>query len=214
MKKIELLTSKIKTNNLSKKYDKRNDLNASLTQLLMQEEVDMKKIQEKVVPIVKECDVFISYSHSDDGIARFVANELMAEGYKVFVDSLFWGSIDKCLKIYDDKIRGDNKTYNYYDRNKSTSTFHMILVDSIIDTIRNCKVFLFLKGNEIEKSKTLSPWLYLENKIANDFKNELPPMKKQLTEDSNFTVKFPITTNDFFVTDTLERLKFLLEKSK
>lgn len=44
----------------------------------------------------------------------------------------------------------------------------MILADSIIDVVKNSKVFIKLISENYADSnnRTISPWIYLENKVA------------------------------------------------
>lgn len=49
----------------------------------------MQVIQNLITPIIRECDVFISYSHMDTQIAKYIAYELMQVGKTVFLDCLY-----------------------------------------------------------------------------------------------------------------------------
>lgn len=216
MKKIEL---KITEKDISNSYDfnqwklLNNNLNIEIDDALeYSNEMSMETIRDSIVPIVKNCDIFISYSHDDKKIAEYVASILMDADYKVFIDSLFWKSIDDTLIKYDSINSKLNGKLNYEKIRKSSSTFNMILADSLIDTIKSSKVFIFINTGKCEK--TPSPWLYLENKIANEFKNELPPFNKFLTEDFNFLINFPLKTNDFYPVDSVGKVLFLLNKTK
>lgn len=146
--------------------------------------INMEAIQEKVTPIIKNIDVFISYDHADYEKARYLAKCLERYGYKVFLDSLFWKNIDKIIDLFNKKYNANNNgnSLNYQKIKKSISTFNMILTDSIIETVRNSKCFIFIRNQDTENdSRTRSPWIYLENKIA---ANCVYPQSKALAEDS------------------------------
>lgn len=191
-----------------------NNLNGALDKILLSDKtLDMKSIQNLIAPIIRDCDVFISYSHDDSKIASCVAKELMKYGYNVFIDSLFWDSVDKALVKYNSKncLNSQGKL-DYKKIRLSSSTFNMILADSLIDTIQNSKIFIFVES-EKNITKTISPWLYLENKIANEYENEI--WNKQMNESLQFSkkkIEFPIDTSDFFPTNSLEKLLFILSK--
>lgn len=210
MKKIILKIGEKDFDKTGRNYSLERDINKRLDEGLSSSKgVLIRDIQKMIAPIIRGCDVFISYSHRDNKIAKFVAKALNEAGFKVFIDALFWGSIDKALRNYDDKEKGDDKYYDYEKRNKSTSTFHMILADSLIDTIRNCRAFLFLEGEETIDSATVSPWLYLENKIANERKNDLP-LGRKIHESAVSNIYFPMQNDDFYTASSLNEVIRLL----
>lgn len=131
--------------------------------------INMEDLQKEITPIIKDIDVFISYDHADYEKACYLAKCLEHYGYKVFLDSLFWKKIDKIIDLFNKKYNKNNNdnSLNYQKIKKSISTFNMILTDSIIETVRSSKCFIFIRNQDSENdSRTRSPWIYLENKIA------------------------------------------------
>lgn len=131
--------------------------------------INMEDLQKEITPIIKDIDVFISYDHADYKKASYLAKYLESEGYKVFLDSLFWKSVDKITDLFNEQynLSSDGKSYDYRKAKKTISTFNMILTDSIIETVRNSKFFIFIRSQDSQDDyRTESPWIYLENKIA------------------------------------------------
>lgn len=113
-------------------------------------------------------DVFLSYSHDDEEIALLFAGFLNYQfGLKVFIDELFWGSADQLLRELDNKYCKDN---DYNKRNFTTTHVHAMLSTAIARTINNSEVIIFINSeksiykvsDEIDKDRTLSPWIYEE----------------------------------------------------
>lgn len=183
------------------------NLNNKLKKILTENDVlSMEEIQKLITPVISECDVFISYSHKDENIAKYIAYELMKERKTVFFDYLYWGNIDDALKVYDNKnCKKDNGYYSYEERNKSTSLFHMILVDSIWKTIENCKTFILIKTqNSSILEKTYSPWIYLEVEIVNRLKTENSLILDHYEQKNKIT--FPLKIDDFIEVNSLQEL--------
>lgn len=121
-------------------------------------------------------DVFISYSHTDKQDAIFLASWLERQcGLKVFLDYYVWGSADGLQQDLDDHYcKQKDGLYNYRRRNYSTSHVHAMLSMAIMDIINNTECCIFLNsGHSIcltnlqntSSAKTLSPWIYEENKM-------------------------------------------------
>lgn len=183
------------------------NLNTKLKSILSENEIlSMEEIQKLITPVISECDVFISYSHLDEHIAKYIAYELMKIGKKVFLDYLYWGNMDDALKVYDNKnCKIDDGYYSYEKRNKSTSLFHMILVDSIWKTIENCNTFILIKTqNSSVLEKTYSPWIYLEVEIVNRLKGEKSLILDHYEQKNKIT--FPLKINDFIEVYSLQEL--------
>lgn len=117
-------------------------------------------------------NVFLSYSHDDEELALLLAGFLKSEfDLKVFIDSLFWGSADELLWKIDKKYcMTRNGYFNYQKRNFTTSHVHAMLATAIARTINNSEIVIFLNSKkstykiseEVEKERTLSPWIYEE----------------------------------------------------
>ena len=178
-------------------------------------ELKMEDIQEQYVPKLK-CDIFISYCHDDEKYAKAIASHLIKLGYTVFIDCLFWKSIDEALRKYDDKYsKQDDGLYNYNKRNKSTSTFHMILTDSIIETIRCSKVYITINTKKYaSEGRTASPWIYLENKIANEQTTTNLILGDSVEKRLREFVTYPVKFNGYYTAKSFDEVKTLLEKYK
>ncbi len=183
------------------------NLNTRLKKILTENDVlSMQEIQKLITPIIRECDVFISYSHKDTKIAKHIANELMKTGKTIFLDCLYWGNIDDALRVYDDKnCKKDEWSYSYELRNKSTSIFHMILVDSICKTIENCNTFILIKSqNSSVLENTYSPWIYLEVEIVNKIKSDYTFYFEHSS--SKNEVSFPLKLDGFEEVNSIQAL--------
>lgn len=138
--------------------------------------IDGKALQDYVFPNgkVNEYNVFISYSHNDEKLAkRLVAYLQNFCGLNVFLDYYVWKSADSLLKKIDDRYckTRDGKHYIYGRRNYSTSHIHAMLTMAIMDIINKTECCIFLDSehsihmddlNNTNKARTLSPWLYEE----------------------------------------------------
>ena len=179
-------------------------------QLMQKSKIKMEDLQRNIVPII-ECDVFISYSHEDIEPASKLAYSLQKCELSTFIDSVYWKSIDSALKIYDNLYcKKNNGCYDYEKRNKSTSTFHMILADSIIEVVKRSKVFIKLITSSYadKDNRTVSPWIYLENKIADSCQSERKPY---IVHDSlGESVTFKTSNDGFFDVYGLQNLIDLL----
>lgn len=122
-----------------------------------------------------ETDIFISHSHNDADLAFALAGWLKKEfDLDVFLDETVWGSADELLKQLDKKYcyQEESKTYNYQNRNFTTSHVHAMLSTAIQTVMDNSEVIFFLNTQESfpaisdvlgENSEyTLSPWIYQE----------------------------------------------------
>ena len=121
-----------------------------------------------------DCDVFISHSHKDKDLAISLAGWLW-DKFKLnsFIDSCIWGYANDLLKKIDNAycLNADRKTYNYNQRNCSTSHVHMMLNMALMQMIDKTECLFFLKTpnsiclDDIETC-TLSPWIYSEIGIS------------------------------------------------
>ncbi len=175
-------------------------------------------------------DVFISHSHNDKGLALKLYQWFNERRISCFVDSIYWNSADKLLKIIDNKYcaykkdSDGKKTYNYNKRNYSTSLVHALLSMAILKTIDKCDIGIFIdsensiaiKLKEIGE-KTMSPWIYQEiNMMVTIKKNEPKGLGGEnrrtynaLREGKELKMSFPIPTDKLFNIDaqTLNNLR-------
>lgn len=118
------------------------------------------------------CQVFISHAHKDSQLAVQLAGFLKYQ-FKLdsFIDSSVWGHADDLLKLIDDEYcwQVDSETYNYRQRNRSTSHVYMMLSTALIKMINRCECVIFLNTPTSISSKdyirgdvTESPWIYSE----------------------------------------------------
>ena len=118
------------------------------------------------------CHVFISHAHKDSELAVQLAGFLKYH-FKLdsFIDSSVWGYSDDLLRIIDDEYcwQKDSGTYNYQQRNRSTSHVYMMLSTALAKMINQCECAIFLNTPASISSKgyihgdvTESPWIYSE----------------------------------------------------
>ncbi|WP_158991449.1 hypothetical protein [Mucilaginibacter sp. L196] len=147
----------------------KNQIEHSLNNYLSPDgSINGSQMQADWFPLVK-ANIFISHSHDDQDAAITLAGMLSALGLTVFIDSCIWGYAPDLLKKIDNKycLNEDRATYNYDERNKSTSHVHIMLstaLSMMIDKVE-CVMFLntpnSIKSSDI-KSETFSPWIYAE----------------------------------------------------
>lgn len=140
--------------------------------------IDGNALKNYIFPIGEDrsYDVFISYSHADTEAAVFLASWLSQQcKLKVFLDYYVWGSADGLLRDIDNQYcKKKDGLYDYKRRNYSTSHVHAMLSMAIMDIINNTECCIFLnsrhsihlsKLQNTNTAKTLSPWIYEENKM-------------------------------------------------
>ncbi|EMM0835836.1 TPA: toll/interleukin-1 receptor domain-containing protein [Enterobacter ludwigii] len=118
------------------------------------------------------CHIFISHSHKDKGLAIAIANKLFKKyGIRSFIDSEFWGFVDKAIyEINSEHSRsaGDEKYLDYDKCMRVASNFYLILSNALTDGIYHSDSFWFVNsGNAFDavnesSEGTYSPWLYTE----------------------------------------------------
>ncbi|MCU6327295.1 toll/interleukin-1 receptor domain-containing protein [Enterobacter quasiroggenkampii] len=118
------------------------------------------------------CHIFISHSHKDKGLAIAIANKLYKKyGVKSFIDSEFWGFVDKAIyEINSDYSRSvsDEKYLDYDKCMRVASNFYLILSNALTDGIYHSDSFWFINsGNAFDAANessagSYSPWLYTE----------------------------------------------------
>ena len=179
-------------------------------------------------------DVFISYSHDDTDDAIFLASWLEQKcGLRVFLDYYVWGSADSLLKDIDDHYcKQKDGRYNYSRRNYSTSHVHAMLSMAIMDIINKTECCIFINsGHSIHlpslrkttTAKTLSPWIYEENKMMLLLPSRLvrrevkyfSVIEKAERSDSlkNLMIAYKVNLKGFY-TLTCENLKKMRNKGK
>lgn len=136
-------------------------------------------LENEYFPKIK-ADVFISYSHNDEELARKLTEALQRFGVNVFLDSQVWGSADALLKQLDEWFckKKDSNSYDYDKRNYSTSLVHALLSMALFKAIDQARVAIFINtenslpgmdlleentDNDIYNNDvTYSPWIYEE----------------------------------------------------
>ena len=129
-------------------------------------------------------EVFISHSHNDLEIAKFLAEWIEKKhGLRCFLDTFIWSSADKLLRDIDNeycKNERDEKSYDYKKRNFSTSHVHAMLSMAILEIMNNTECPIFIESNESInlkegiRTRTLSPWLYEEISFMKRLKCIIP----------------------------------------
>lgn len=206
MLKIMIDSDKLKISDkyVFQKSDLNKAINDTISELLPKKRdssINMEDIQKAIVPIVKDIDIFFSYSHDDEKQVKRLATYFINLGYKVFLDCLFWKNIDDSLDEYNKNYCvNSNGNYDYKKIKLSSTTFDMILSDSIIETVKNSKVFVFVKSNNsVHDLRTVSPWIYLENKVAQNMPST--NINKFLFEDSKNTppITFKLDSYGYYI---------------
>ena len=144
------------------------------------------KIEEDWFP-QDECkfDVFLSHSHKDEkvmiALAGFLSQEL---DLRCFIDSQLWGYAGELQGLMDEACcRYDNKkhTWNYDDRNVSTSYVHNMLAVALSKMMDKTEAFFFAETHnstiKAQAGQTLSPWIYTELSIASILRSK--PVREQ-----------------------------------
>lgn len=148
----------------------KTDVENTISSFVLQNgKIDGSKMQANWFPQI-EADIFISHSHTDEGLAIALSEWLHSKfGLSVFIDSCVWGYADRLLKLIDDEycLNQGGQTYSYTKRNYSTSHVHMMLSTALTMMIDKAECVLFLNTpNSITPydvvSKTKSPWIYSE----------------------------------------------------
>lgn len=152
--------------------------------------IDCTKLQEDWFPEVND-HIFLSHSHDDKDLAISLATYLKEEyGLKVFIDSCVWNYCDDLLKELDDEYcyNDDKKTYDYTNRNYTTTHVHLMLSTALNKMINKTECIMFLntdnsilKTEDILSTKTTSPWIYSEITTTIFIKKNTPDRLKNLT---------------------------------
>lgn len=143
-----------------------------------------KEIIENWFPRIK-ADVFLSHSHKDEKLIIGLAGWLKDNfGIKSFIDSTVWGYSDRLLKAIDNKYckNDSGETYNYDQRNRSTSHVHMMLSTALADMIDQCECVIFVNTPNSfkpadyfkDEGETESPWIYSEIAMTRMLRERAP----------------------------------------
>ena len=150
---------------------------------------DANKLIGQWFPIVK-ADVFLSHSHDSKGEVEALASYIQSKtGKVVFVDSVYWDSADKMVKLFCDLIakRDADGAFKINSFLKASEHVHCMLERSIFAMMDNCKHFVFLdESSSALKDVTLSPWIYSELEFSKRLL-KTPQMIKESVE--NFSVQ-------------------------
>ena len=137
--------------------------------------LDAKRIEEDWFPPSDfSFDLFLSHSHKDEEIMIALAGYLKKKlGLNSFIDSQLWGFCgDLQLKVDKSCCRHDdvNNTWNYNDRNISTSYVHNMLTVALTKMMDSTECFFFAQTPsstiKSQATQTLSPWIYSELSIS------------------------------------------------
>lgn len=137
--------------------------------------LDGARIEEEWFPQKEyNFDIFLSHSHKDEPLMISLAGYLNHElRLKCFIDSQLWGYSEKLQPKIDDeccRFNEEKKTWNYNDRNISTSYVHNMLVVALTKMMDSTECFFFAKtaSSTIKEQTeaTLSPWIYTELSVS------------------------------------------------
>lgn len=187
--KIDITTSENLINNFdnrstgSRLFNKQSaDVSRGLRKYILSGNyLDGSGLQKSWFPTV-DADVFISHSHSDKKVALALAGWLYDEfSITSFIDSTVWGYGDTLLKELDEEYCnniGEN-TYNYKERNRSTSHVHLMVASALTSMIDQCEAFFLLNTRNSIKlldndEITESPWLYFEIGQSQTIRKKVP----------------------------------------
>jgi hypothetical protein len=119
------------------------------------------------------CHIFLSHSHKDKNLAIYIANALFNK-YKIktFIDSEFWGYVDKAISNINHKyntIQPENEYLHYDKCMRVASNFYLILSNALTDGIDASDSIWFLNSknslnaiSDDNQFSTYSPWIYTE----------------------------------------------------
>lgn len=122
------------------------------------------KLISQWFPIVN-ADVFLSHSHDSkdevEALASYIEDKT---GKIVFVDSIYWDSADKMIKLFYDFIdeRCDGGRFKVDSLLKASEHVHCMLERAILAMMDKCDDFVFLDESSSVPNVTLSPWIYSE----------------------------------------------------
>lgn len=179
--------------------------------------LDGSKLSEDWFPKI-DADVFISHSHKDEKIALGLKEKIEKKtNYKCFVDSSVWGNSKDLLEEIDRKYCKSGKdTYNYKERNYSTSHVYLMLNVALQKMIFKSQFVIFLdtpKSISVENtinSSTNSPWIYSEISTVWQICNMQRNLQKSLLSEernfSNLNIEYKLDFSDFEKIKSIDEL--------
>lgn len=157
--------------------------------------LDGNKIMDDWFPEVKS-HIFLSHSHRDVKNAIYLAGILYTK-FKIltFIDSTVWGYCNELLKQIDDRYckSESGETYDYNNRNYSTSHVHLMLSSSLNKMIDNSETIFFLNSSNSVSTKTItektnSPWIFSEINTSKIIRKKTPVRLRRLTKSFSDTI--------------------------
>ncbi|MDN4629713.1 hypothetical protein [Erwinia sp. PsM31] len=155
--------------------------------------IDHKEFLENWFPDTG-CHIFISHSHKDEKKAIYIANRLYEKyGIKSFIDSKFWGFVDKAISDINHLHSKCDDNSNYLDYKRSmrvASNFYIVLINALTDGIFKSDSCWFLNTqNSLNASNndsdgTYSPWLYTEMNFTSTVIRTPHPHRPKVTQES------------------------------
>jgi len=199
------------------KVESAENIQKTFDTLLSPEVMNGSKISNVLFPI-DNVDIFISYSHNDEGIAKRLASYLTQDkGLKVFLDYQVWKSSDSFLRKLNGHKCLTNKGELSYDKVLLTSSYvHSILSGALFEQIRKSTIMIIVNTkNSIPKFnddyfRTLSPWIYQEATFANGLVEHNRSIREsaRFFADSNkinMTFDLPINNAEHMTFDSFKR---------
>jgi len=215
------LKDNLKYYNIGKKLYRgtKNDVEKQLKNYICDKKIiNGTLLQKDWFPQVK-ADVFISHSHTDEKLAITLAGWLSEKfGIVSFIDSSIWGYssdlLNKLNEEYSVMKKEDSGEITYYHSkaNYSASHVHMMLTNALTRMIDRSECVFFLNtSNTInvpagyEKSRTSSPWIYLELSITEMIRSKKLALyredrlyNKAMFEASNLNISYKVNTEHLY----------------
>lgn len=155
--------------------------------------IDHKELLDNWFPDTG-CHIFMSHSHKDEDVAINIANALYTNyGIKTFIDSKFWGYVDKAISDINhlhSRCENDSKYLDYRRSMRVASNFYIVLVNALTDGIFNSDSCWFintknsLNANDYSGEGTYSPWLYTEMNYTSTVQRAAHPKRPKITQES------------------------------
>lgn len=143
------------------------------------------------------CHIFLSHSHKDKELAIYIANKLYSKyGVKTFIDSQFWGFVDKAISRVTHELCKipDNESLLDYDKSmRVASNFYLVLANALTSAIDQSDSCIFLNTeNSLNASDgvefaTYSPWIYTELHFTSQVERRPHQNRPQLVMESTAT---------------------------